>query len=391
MNQVHPRIESAPAVLALVERLVRREVLSTEEVADLRGLRQLEAGDPNTNPNTDLLQTITLSGSAQARTIVVAACEEERVFDYLVADGFPFLPRLLRQLSLERLLALGALPTITLDGGKGPAIVVSSQPLAPADKKWLSAALGHPVASLYAPEAVVEPALREAYAQLNRRGRRDVRLGEVLVREHVIDEATRDQTLQRAAEEKLHFGEALVADGLLTEAELYSYLAAHKGLEFVTAQEVIAIFDRRVASSVRFEFVRHTRIVPFQKKDGAIRVVGSDPRADLGPLRQALGRRPVSLCLALPSDIDRILEHLSGPSPSKPDSKSSIGKARASEEQVLLDLEDVTPWSRDHEDVGQEKRARYVALADQLLACAITRRASDIHLEIYDNNEVLVR
>ncbi len=147
----------------------------------------------------------------------------------------------------------------------------------------------------------------------------------------------------------------LTAAGFNTAEEVMDVLAQ----QFRLARLDIDIIDisPEIASIVPRNIAEKHRIVPLFVTDGELSVATSDPtQIEMFDWLSREVRRPVTVVLALPAEIDRALRRLYEPRPA-------------------------TQFDIDAEDISQEALAEATPIVNGLITSAVQQKASDIHIE----------
>jgi type II secretion system protein E len=166
----------------------------------------------------------------------------------------------------------------------------------------------------------------------------------------------------------------LSADGLGEEA-LLRFLAESFGVPYVDVEkkpptkELLAMFPARV-------LVRH-HILPLEQNNGVTLVATSrlSDTSGIDELRLVSGK-DIALALAPSTEIDRVLKNLLGVGA---DTLQSLG-ADSGEIQVLD-----TDSENDLDDASAAQDASIIRFVNQVLAEAIEMRATDVHVEPFED------
>ncbi|WP_435103501.1 type II secretion system ATPase GspE [Arhodomonas sp. AD133] len=167
--------------------------------------------------------------------------------------------------------------------------------------------------------------------------------------------------------------------GLVTEADMASAFAAVTGTRLLAAEDYPDFCEMPEGVSVRF--LRDAPAVPLEVDDQRLLVAVTDPRSGFlrNSLAMASGRR-VEVVVGLPGDIRRTLDHYLGDD--EDTNQSGLG--------LSVDGEDgATEEDIEHlRDMASE--APVIRLVNLVLQRAVESRASDVHIEPFDN-ELKVR
>jgi len=198
------------------------------------------------------------------------------------------------------------------------------------------------------------------------------KIGEILLEK---GELTQDQLQYVIAKRKTvieRFGEICVTDGLATEEAVSRALAEQFGFEFVDLQGFK--IDEAILSAFPPEIVYRHNFVPLAQEDETLIIAISDPTdvINLDEL-EILLNRPLKIRVATKSQIILILKRGEGTS----------RVLREVSEDFMLQL--VTETEKGDEILSVEKitadTSPIIKLVNSTILDALTRRASDIHIE----------
>jgi hypothetical protein len=139
-------------------------------------------------------------------------------------------------------------------------------------------------------------------------------IGEILFDIGRIDADDVDRALAYQREHGVYFGEALVALGKSTPAEIQYALADQYGIPFVRihAEEI----DREIASRAPAAWIRRHHIIPILRSGDAVAVLLADPgnREPLDELAGFVGTTELNLSVSTPDVIDSLADAVHGES-----------------------------------------------------------------------------
>ena len=210
------------------------------------------------------------------------------------------------------------------------------------------------------------------------------KLGEILVLRGKLDAANLDRALkvQESARAELgsteKLGAILTRLGMVSSRDLAEALAHQRGWVIVEASEFpeLPVLEESVSS----RFIQESRAIPLSDTDDEVLVAMTDP-ADAYTL-QAFGaatqKRIRTKLLAL-NDFELLFDRLYG------NGKSSMGQivdhiSTRDEEQEFGDIEQL-------KDLASE--APVIRLVNLVINHALERRASDIHIEPFENRLIV--
>lgn len=201
------------------------------------------------------------------------------------------------------------------------------------------------------------------------------RLGDLLVRDQKLTQRDLDQALVAQAEMGDLLGRVLVRLGLLSEVDVARALAEQLGFQLIGAAEFPA--ETLDVPGLQVAFLRAQAIVPLRRLDDALEVAMATPQDDflVKALRLASGLRILPR-LALESELQNALEHLYA-EPSEGDElgdEAPFGSgAMGGDSDFVEHLKDLA------------SEAPVIRMVNQLISRVIDLRASDIHIEPFEN------
>ncbi len=205
------------------------------------------------------------------------------------------------------------------------------------------------------------------------------RLGELLVERGKLDPAGLDRALRLQQESNEKLGSLLVTLGLCAQRDVAEALAIQLGFPLVepSGYPEFPILEERVSA----RFLREARALPVREDERELALAMADPTDDytISAFRMVTGReiRPL---VAIPTELDAALERLYGAG------KSALGQIVGDVEQRVDDLAfdaDV----QQLKDLASE--APVIRLVSLIITNALDMRASDIHIEPFENRLVV--
>ena len=160
--------------------------------------------------------------------------------------------------------------------------------------------------------------------------------------------------------------ETLLTEELSSAAERthFRQLAAERGMRFASAEELLPLVDRRLFDNVPRKFLEHQSVLPIRIAEDKLEVATCVALIDVPELGTALGAATVEYILVTPADLRRMRSRL------------RLGVIdRPAEDVAGSGVEMLAP--------ERKLDAKMIAITEALLLEAMTRRASDIHLEQY--------
>ena len=200
------------------------------------------------------------------------------------------------------------------------------------------------------------------------------RLGEILIERGKLDQATLERALRLQQESDERLGALLVTLGVVAQRDVADALAEQLALPLVDAASYpeFPILEERVST----RFLRETRVLPLREDDAEVALAMADPTDayTIGALQMVTGRavRPM---VAIPSELEAALERLYG-------TKSEQSEVMGSVETRVDDL-DFDADVQQLKDLASE--APVIRLVSLIITNALEMRASDIHVEPFEN------
>lgn len=204
-------------------------------------------------------------------------------------------------------------------------------------------------------------------------------LGEILVERGKLDRTNLERALRlQEAEPMERIGAILVRAGMVAERDLGDALSSQLGVALVdtTAYPELPVLEEQVSP----RFMRESRALPLQEDETQLILAMVDP-VDLY-VQQAFAlatHRTVVPRLALPSEWDAAFERL-------------YGSGKTSMDQIVGEVETREDDSAN-EDLQQLKElaseAPIVRLVSLIISHALEARASDIHIEPFENRLIV--
>ncbi|MBF0442589.1 MAG: type II secretion system ATPase GspE [Oligoflexales bacterium] len=210
-------------------------------------------------------------------------------------------------------------------------------------------------------------------------------IGQILVETSVISQSQLEEALseQRDGQHEKKLGELLVEKDYLNEEDMLKALAVQLDLPYYDKLPINDI-DPALVDSIPIQFCRDNLILPIARDDFNVTVVVADPLNifPLDDLRLILSTN-INMIVSPPSvienSINRVYERANDASQKVID---ELNVPDIGEDSDLDETRDLLESSDDEKPI--------IRLVNGLLARAVKERASDIHIEPFEN-EVLVR
>jgi general secretion pathway protein E len=193
----------------------------------------------------------------------------------------------------------------------------------------------------------------------------NLRLGERLVAAGKLSERDLDRALQAQEEMGDLLGRVLVRLGVVSDLDIAQQLSVQLALPLVSSGDFPA--EAISIEGLATEFLLHHQIIPLSDHDGRLRVAMTQPQDTyvLKALRLASGRT-IEPALALESEVNATLTKL-------------YLSEQSNEDEAQPDRWNDDEFVEHLKDLASE--APVIRLVNQIIASAIDRRASDIHIE----------
>jgi len=201
------------------------------------------------------------------------------------------------------------------------------------------------------------------------------RIGELLIERGKLDAATLERALRLQQESGERLGALLVTLGVVAQRDVAEALAAQLELPLVdvAGYPEFPILEERISA----RFLRETRTLPLREDESFVALAMVDPTDayTIGAFEMVTGRtvRPM---VAMPTELDAALERL-------------YGSGKSAQSQLIGDVETRVDELAFDADVQQLKdlasEAPVIRLVSLLITNALDMRASDIHVEPFEN------
>jgi general secretion pathway protein E len=205
------------------------------------------------------------------------------------------------------------------------------------------------------------------------------RLGELLIERGKIDPAALERALRLQAESGEKIGALLVTLGLVAQRDVAEALAAQLDLPLLDANGYpeFPILEERVSA----RFLRESRALPVREDESELVLAMADPTDayTIGAFEMVTGRT-VRAMVAIPTELETALERL-------------YGTGKSAQSQIIGDVETRGDDMSFDADVQQLKdlaaEAPVIRLVSLLITNALETRASDIHIEPFENRLIV--
>lgn len=205
------------------------------------------------------------------------------------------------------------------------------------------------------------------------------RFTEILIRQGVISPEQLAEADQMAKSPGMKVGDALVRLGYATGDEVMRAVAQASGYDFVNLNEVV--IPPSVVELVPESVARENSILPMAEEDGALKVITSDPE-DLGTFDklQFILNREVRIALAPREAIQEAINRHYGQTEGE-----SADSMLQEFTDTAIDFTETEEAGPGDEEVIDESAAPIVRLVHLIISEAVQLRASDIHIEPFED------
>lgn len=204
------------------------------------------------------------------------------------------------------------------------------------------------------------------------------RLGELLIRQNLIDERQLNKALEEQRTQGGRLGSCLIRLGYIQEEDLSSFLSRHYGVPSINLPEFE--IDPAVLRLVPAEVAQKCQVIPINRAGSTLIVAMTDPSNifAIDDIKFMTGYN-VEVVVASEGAIKQAIDKYY-------DQSASLAEVMEDLEDIDLELVD----EEDDVDVGALEKASedapVVKLVNLVLTDAIKKKASDIHIEPYEKS-----
>ncbi|WP_100639461.1 ATPase, T2SS/T4P/T4SS family [Marinobacter salexigens] len=202
---------------------------------------------------------------------------------------------------------------------------------------------------------------------------------QILIDLGMVDERVLAKAKTTAATENCRVLDVLRRTLNIEETELYRSLAQQRGMIFADADELLPELKDALFRRFSRTFLDLSRIIPVAQANGKVTFVTDDPDARTDQLERMSPNHTIECWLVTPTDFRRIWSALD---------LSAKGNRFAADQAVLSATGSGSGRKRDN-SLGQETGTDHVSpylvsVYEAILLDAVSEKASDIHIEQYD-------
>ncbi len=226
-----------------------------------------------------------------------------------------------------------------------------------------------------------------------------LRLGEILVQQGLITQEQLNAAIQeQSGHVKMRIGEALIRLNIVTEEDIIAALGTQLNIPYATEENALLQprADQGLDRLVPYEFAKENFILPLSKEGGTLTCAVSDP-LDLLMLDnlKMISGHDINLVLATRKILlgaiqtfyqmarSQTYKSLGGEGEASAAASSADTRREAVETSRSLPAQDED--SEVAQLIAQAEEASVVKLVDLIIEQAIEQRASDIHIEPFEN------
>ncbi|MHC4713451.1 MAG: GspE/PulE family protein [Planctomycetota bacterium] len=366
--------------------LLSKGLVTEKGLAEVERIQREGCRATGLNPGARFGAIIIRKGFVEPMEVVRTLCEQCSIDDYMLVGRYIVSPSLIAQVPLEVARRYATLPLVCIDEEGSEVLFATNEEVTSHRAAEVEKLLGFSVDWVRVRDRHFQAAVDRVYSLMADRGVSAVRIGEVLVREGLATVEEVDWALGIARRTGKRIGRVLMEEGLIAENDFFKVLAAHRNVPLVTASDILDDpQSAAVASRLSQKFAIFNEVVPFRLDGKDLYVAASRTDLELSELRKIYSCRNIYVNLIAISHMIALLKAYYN-LPAEEAAKKGLANKQAEDELEILD--DVPTADVDSKfvlDDLRNLRRRYESLVSHLLQEAIRRRASDIHIEIYEN------
>jgi type IV pilus assembly protein PilB len=197
-------------------------------------------------------------------------------------------------------------------------------------------------------------------------------LGDILIHRGAVSPDDLSQVTRKASQTGKHLWQEFVEEGY-DERSVFRAMAEQSGRAFGSVRDILRDIEPNVFSRLSHAYMEFNHVIPIRVEGGKATVVTSQPGATFPGLEAALGVEDFEIQLVTPTDFQRIWR--------------ALDSGRLEHEDVEFGDDADTTLGSDRDLMSTTQiDTKMVALFESMLLDAVAERASDIHLERYDEN-----
>ncbi|MBI4845720.1 MAG: Flp pilus assembly complex ATPase component TadA [Candidatus Omnitrophica bacterium] len=204
-----------------------------------------------------------------------------------------------------------------------------------------------------------------------------IQIGELLVKKNIITTEQLNSALAKQKKSNLRIGEELVKSGVVKEEILLITMAESMNIEFIKISTID--ISQNIIEKIPARFVTHYNFFPLFEKNGVLHIAVSDP-LDFYTQDEIklLIRKPINVCLATSVEINEAIKRYYG--------VGAKTMAQMVDDSPHLEIISHKSESRSEEKSEETQDPSVIKFIDQIIQQAVRERATDIHIEPYENS-----
>jgi type IV pilus assembly protein PilB len=360
--------------------LVKKGLLTPFQLSE--ALRIQEKGDPKSGikPGEKLGKIIIKKGYVPPMELVRILCEQNRNTDYfLVGKYFLIEPRLTRLIPRELALRFEILPLVSI--GNDLILVATNRQLS----KYIIENIEYQIKKSIEPIVIEEKDfisnIKLCYDRFEKLEMGDEKFGELLVKEGLLIKGDVEWAIKKSREEQKKLIRVLVEYLNINEKILYEFLSKELKLKLISGEEVIKNLDKNIAKTFSKPFLTYNLLVPYKRGNNTIFIAVADYNVEIEGIKKNFDIPSIDVRLISLTDINRVFKYLF------PEESPEVPAVVESMEFEDIGIEE-EGYPLHVTDIESLKH-RYQKAVNNILFEAIKKKASDIHLENYEDEVVM--
>ena len=211
--------------------------------------------------------------------------------------------------------------------------------------------------------------------------RAKLKFGDILLKRNLLSQEQLSEAETTAAQRGMTLAETLVATGYVSAEEVGEALAEQHGMKFADLSQIS--IPESLAERMPESVARENNVVPIEENtdDGRLVIAISDPEAfDTIEKVQFILNRPVDTVLGLKEQIQAAINRLYGQK-----EEQSVDSILVDATETVIDFTSVEEEGKAKDEADEANAAPIVRLVHYLISEAVQLRASDIHIEPFED------
>ena len=224
-----------------------------------------------------------------------------------------------------------------------------------------------------------------------------LKIGEILIQQGLITENQLNKAIEHQRTEKGRLGEILIKLGIITEENMTAALGSQLGIPYYTSDNIELMEpqeDQGLEKLIPADFAKKHCVLPISKHLNSLTCAVPDPLdlLLLDNLRRVTGHE-INLVIAPQTSIVSAIDHFYFQDTTPIDSKPTMLSAAVQKSYQKKDDHMTIAPKKSNEStelsldklIAKAEEAPVIKLVDLIIRQAIDERASDIHIEPFDN------